>query len=297
MTLADVGPSLRSLAEADAHGGWTPERVQARLIEAYDVLRRLPGRLGPKAHGNAWPEFRSVAVYDEHELRDLLALDRMAYRAAVAENEEVRQARVADQRAKADKPKAPEADEVSRAQEALGWALSHLRDAPLQADALGLWCLCTASCGNLEAILRQRRQIADDLVEDRRKEIRAEEKRDRAIMAELRKRTQRVDPLVERRQAAETEAMAALRQEVIAKAIAWANERLAGVLEPERAEAIKENARIKAERDLAAAKPERVTRQMVWPGKNFTRRALDKHRKAGAAALAKALDREGIEVR
>jgi hypothetical protein len=51
---------------------WTAEWVGVRLVQAMSVVRRTPGRVGPRAFGNAWP----AIVQDFDELVDQERLER-----------------------------------------------------------------------------------------------------------------------------------------------------------------------------------------------------------------------------
>ncbi len=271
MSVSDLESRIANLAR------WTPEHVVERLKEAYDVLRRTPSRIGPKQLTSAWPTHSDLTEGEEF----FIALEfaaRTDYIAAAelkllkAERQAEAEARAEQAREIADKKvDVPTAAEASRCEEAIGWPLSHLQPFPLQGDALGLFCRCAALQVSLERSLRARREIADDLVEHRREEIRLEERRDKLISEELRKRTAKIDPMVARRQAEEDAAKASV--------IAWAVERFA-IGEPK-----------------PSTKTARVTRDEVWPGRVFTRRALDKYRKEGAVTIATALNRDRVRVR
>ncbi len=64
VTGPDHGPELPA--------GWTPEHVGARMIEGFESLLALSGRVGPKQYGGSWP-----AVL--HEFADLVDEDAMKH--------------------------------------------------------------------------------------------------------------------------------------------------------------------------------------------------------------------------
>lgn len=109
------------LAEGDAPRFWTPELVGLRMIEAYEVISRLPSNWLPAKPRSLWPAYRQ-------EWADLL--DPEAYRLRLIE--EV-------------KTDPPGRDEMSRAEEALSWPMDHLHAHPLHADALMVWAGCLAT--------------------------------------------------------------------------------------------------------------------------------------------------------
>lgn len=115
---------VNAYADGETPAFWTPEHVMCALVDAYDVLRRGGGRVGPKSGGNGWPEW----IRDE------------------AENVE----RVAR----------PTSIEASQCDAALSWALSHLSSNQLGADALGLWASCQALGRSAEQVISKRRKVA-----------------------------------------------------------------------------------------------------------------------------------------
>lgn len=82
---------------------WTGRYVGRRLVEAMDVLRRAPERVGPKSYGAAWPSYRHEA--GEH------AVQAGAGTLAIGRNIVIRSVG---------------ADEAARAAEALQWPLQYL---------------------------------------------------------------------------------------------------------------------------------------------------------------------------
>ncbi|MGO4171575.1 hypothetical protein [Bosea sp. TAF32] len=128
---------------------WTPEHVQARLVEAFDILARSGTRVGPRQHANGWPAM-------VHEFADLV--DAQARAIAEKERQQLRSAR-------------PTADELSRMNEALAWPLHHLDGRPLQSDALMLWAYATALGRDMAAMLHARKKramaLADEMMKRR----------------------------------------------------------------------------------------------------------------------------------
>ncbi len=301
----------RQLSVSPARQIWTSQRVFVRMVEMFDVLRRTPMRIGPKAYGSIWPTMADVLEVE----RDLIERAHVDYQAARIlqarrrELEGIAEARLKQQREQADRlanRPVPAARETSMAEEAMWWPVRYLADRPLLADALNLWAFCSAYDFSMAGALRDRIETAQTLIrlqdsydaEGRRDEQRREDRQDETIAAALRTRVVAVTPIVERRQSDEAYAKAALRAEIVAKAIAWANERLGTARDVSHAEAIKANAKIKVQREVkAAAAAARVRPEDVLPGRVFTRRCLDVSRKEAAAAIAAALSRDNVEVR
>lgn len=112
---------------------WTPELVQARLVEAFDTLGRSVGRVGPKAFGSNWPD-----IYREQ--KDLWDIDASANHAKERNTVRV----------------PPSAVLISRAEEALHWPLTYLRGTPMQSDALILFCAAGMQDDSMRGFLRKR---------------------------------------------------------------------------------------------------------------------------------------------
>lgn len=104
---------------------WTAERVAERLVEAHDVLRRLPMTTRPKAYGAIWPEY----THDAGEL----AVQAGAGTIGLGRNR-VRMSTTAD--------------EIARMNEVLGWLLEFQAVAP----ALNAWAF-NAAHANRDGIL------------------------------------------------------------------------------------------------------------------------------------------------
>lgn len=137
----DIKARAEVVTDTGIPASWTPEHVQSRLVEAFDILARSGTRVGPRQHANGWPAM-------VHEFADLV--DAQARALAEKEKQQERSAR-------------PTADELSRMNEALAWPLHHLEGKPLQADALMLWAYATALGRDMAAMLHQRKKKATAL--------------------------------------------------------------------------------------------------------------------------------------
>lgn len=235
---------------------WTPERVMERLVEAFTVIMNTAGRIGPKAHGVAWPSIL-------REFSDYVGYDKVQYER--------------DKRAEIERnaDRAVSSAELSRAEEAIGWASQYLQADPVLADALQLWALCKARHIKIERVLRARCLAAEKLMVATNRAA----------------------------DAAHFDKVQARRRDIARKYAQWANDRLgkstgarydarirAGAAELARREIIK------AER--ADPRPSsKMRRSEVMPGRVFTNQWLDRKRKEGAAAVAAALDGDGVVVR
>lgn len=142
--LDDIRSRADALGEDDIPLSWTPEHVQTRMVEAFDILLRSGTRVGPRSHGNGWPAMI-------HEFADLV--DAQARAIAEKEKQQARAAR-------------PTADELSRMNEALAWPMAHLDGRPLQADALMLWAYATAAGRDMAAMLHHRKKKAAAIAEE-----------------------------------------------------------------------------------------------------------------------------------
>lgn len=272
---------------------WTPAHVVIRLTEAFSVLHRTSMRIGPKLPGNNWIQI--VQLVEEDELfAELAKTDievAMDYRARQDEQDAMIAARSEQQREEADRQvMVPTALEASKADEAIGWCLSYLEGEPVMADALQLYCKCAAINASAAAALRRRCEIADDLVEQRRAEIKIEARRDKEIARALRERTEAVDPKVAVRQTGDDEKRARMRREVLSDVIEWAKGRIIRHDDV----VVEAKGRLK---ECGADRKVRVRRQDLIPNRVFTRRWMDVKRKEGAAAIAKALNRDRVVVR
>lgn len=225
------------LGAGEAPSVWTPELVGLRMIEAYRVLARMPSSWGPRAPRNAWP-----AVLQEWE--DLL--DMSAWRNRLAEE-----------------PKAdpPTKEEVSRADEALGWPMDHLADNRLHADALMVWASCLASGQSIKRRLAKRNALASAHA---------------AQMMNI-----------------ENARRKAKRDKIAADVVRWANRKLkAAGGDKSRCQAIKANAQIRFERAVTEAEAwaTEITPAQAMPGKVRIEKTMTRYRKAACAMLAEALN-------
>jgi hypothetical protein len=102
--------------------GWSIVLVMDRIEEAYDVLRRTPMNVRPRAHSNSMPayvhEFTDLVFQNETGEYDRLLKTRNEY--------QVRGATSA---------------EIARMEAALAWPMEFLRDKPEVARAVGLGAL------------------------------------------------------------------------------------------------------------------------------------------------------------
>ena len=119
---------------------WTPEHVGARMIEAFEVLAKIPERVGPASPANAWPAYM-------HEFHELIGVQVEGNRARVRAT----------------------SAELSRMNAAFMWPVAFLTDMPLQADALSLWAFCKAGDRSIAEILarrmKQARKVAKRMTE------------------------------------------------------------------------------------------------------------------------------------
>lgn len=97
---------------------WTADYAAERLIEAHDVLQRMPIETRPKGYGAAWPEYRQ-------EWGDLVLQ-------AGAGTLEIGRNRIS---------RGATAGEVERMSEALAWPMRFFGDAPEAARDLNLWAM------------------------------------------------------------------------------------------------------------------------------------------------------------
>lgn len=103
---------LNLLDDEPLPGSWTPRHVGKRLIEAHDVLRRLPMNVRPQGYSALWPEY----THDAGEL----AIQAGAQTLALGRNAII---------------KVASSDEVARMNEAMQWIWQYL--AGCNAWALG----------------------------------------------------------------------------------------------------------------------------------------------------------------
>lgn len=120
---------------------WTPAHVMARLVDAYDVLRRSAIVVGPANARGFWPTII-------HDVADQFDAQTWAQRDKdLAAESERRGAR-------------PTSLECSRMDHAIGWAARYLSDSPVFADAIGLWASSKALGFSVEKVIATRRKMA-----------------------------------------------------------------------------------------------------------------------------------------
>lgn len=264
--LDDIRSRAEALGEGDIPLSWTPEHVQNRMVEAFDILMRSGTRVGPGRHGNGWPAMI-------HEFSDLV--DAQARAIAEKEKQQARAAR-------------PTADELSRMNEALAWPMNHLDGLPLQADALMLWAYATAAGRDMAAMLHHRKKKAATLAE--------EMARRRNALPYGRGETGAGDT-----RSLADQWRAALRQLIIRELVA-AMDMQRAALDPDDREGrtrINREGLDEARRRLKLFNCEhyRVQPHEAVPGRCLSRTNLDRQRKIAAAAVAAGLQRQGVAVR
>ncbi len=96
---------------------WTAEHVGYRLIEAHEILRRMPMNLRPAAYGSPWPEYRYEAGDLVHQASTgTIEMGRGALRRSAS------------------------SDEVARCNEAIAWPLLYLSGSnALALGSLNAW--------------------------------------------------------------------------------------------------------------------------------------------------------------
>lgn len=134
----DLASRIEAIGEGDIPTSWTPEHVQNRMVEAFDILARSGARVGPRQHANGWPEMlREFADDVDTQAREAAAKEKLERSSSV-----------------------PTSDEISRMNEALAWPMAYLDGKPMQADALMLWAYATALGRDMAAMLHQRKKRA-----------------------------------------------------------------------------------------------------------------------------------------
>jgi len=103
---------------------WTGEWVCERLIQGYETLRKIGGRIGPKAYGTCWAEY--ALEYKEVKI----TRGRAGYM------------------------------EVELMEEALCWPATYMQDQPVMADAVQLWTWAKAWGLDIETLVSERRKAA-----------------------------------------------------------------------------------------------------------------------------------------
>jgi hypothetical protein len=264
------GGRLEAYANVEDDGPpsiWTPEWVEKRLKEAYEIIRRTPARIRPQQFGNGWPQI--VRDYSELVDGDRLAIAEATGSKLTARNimdaadqETQRILREdADERL-AKESKQPTSEQTSRADEALGWCFVHLQHRPMQASALQDWAFCEAY--------------------------------ELSVAKFLRKRVVAVEAAMGAAERYENERRNRQRRVVAREIAEWANDEIANGINPV---SVKADAKGMMATAAANAMPVKLRRKDVCLDKCFTERWLDLNRKHGAAELAEALNKAGVPVR
>lgn len=258
----DLGSRIEAIGEGDVPSSWTPEHVQSRMVEAFDILARSGTRIGPRQHANGWPAMI-------HEFSDLV--DAQARALAEKEKQQELGAR-------------PTADELSRMNEALKWPMAYLDGKPLQSDALMLWAYATALGRDMAAMLHHRKKRATALAEEMMRRHNAPPHLHEGQIKDTRDRS--VLDAYERRMEIAREVT-----KITNEALARASNATHGQI---RAEA---HAVFKARcREEGCSKLD-VKPHEAMPGRCLSRANLDKQRKIAAAAIASSLRRGGVMIR
>ncbi|KLK91408.1 hypothetical protein AA309_20115 [Microvirga vignae] len=154
---------------------------------------------------------------------------------------------------------------ISMADEALAWPIVHLTDEPMRADAVLVWAFCKAT--------------------------------KRSIAKSLRGRVARARAIASRMQDGENGRRSELRAALARQVAAWANERLVGVTDPERVAAIKHNAHIRFEREIADLHPVQIAPHQAMPSRILSRASLDRYLPSALEMLADRLAAARVPVR
>ena len=264
--VSGTGPDLTERMRA--YAGVEPDELPAFWTPEHVCVRMVEAmemthRVGSRTGPAKIKSFWPASMQEAPPLKDLAAWLRIS--------EDYRQKTIRE-------PVPPSALESSRANEALGWPLKYLGNEPLQADALTLWAWCTArealggrvgGGGHQARILRARAKIALPVAE--------------AIMK------------------AENIERGKLHCQIVRGVCEWANSRLASAKDEAQRAAIKANAVIRLERELAKRqsewKPAPLKMGLGLPGRVVTPMALAFHRKKAAAVICAALNRGLVLVR
>ncbi|MGO4738628.1 hypothetical protein AB4099_18920 [Bosea sp. 2KB_26] len=259
----DMQSRIAAVGEGDIPTEWTPEHVGARLIEAFEILSRSGGRVGPGRFGNGWP-----AMVQEYA--DLV--DQQARELAQRERQQAMAAR-------------PSSDEVSRMNEALRWPMDHLDGMPLASDALMLWAYASATHRDMNGMLHQRK------------------KRATALASEMMRRANEDPHGRGENGAGDCRSIAdqwraALRRQIASDIVEALNAKLASAPKDRHDQLIKAahadlGARCKAMNCL----PYRFKPHDAVPGRVLSRTSLDRQRKIAMAAVAGGLRRAAVAVR
>lgn len=258
----DLASRIEAIGEGDIPTAWTPEHVQNRMVEAFDILARSGTRVGPRQHANGWPAMI-------HEFADLV--DAQARALAEKERQQERGSR-------------PTAEELSRMNEALKWPMTYLDGKPLQSDALMLWAYATALGRDMAAMLHHRKKkamaLADEIMRKHNApphihEGRVMDTRDRSVLDAFERRMEIAGEITR------------ITNETLAHAARHTHAQI-------RAEA---QAAFRARCRDAGCLPLVVKPHEAMPGRCLSRTNLDRQRRIAAAGVSSGLYRQGVVIR
>ncbi len=206
---------LAELTRTESDTGWTAEEVEARLVEAIEVILRTTKRPGPKLPGSAHPP---IALTEVERFQSILGELETLWLEGDYKGESSIELFL--RRVEANSKHQATAHELERASEANGWLMRFLSNDPLKADSLRTWALCKATGRSIERTLEDRQDYADWLIE----RLEAQERVRRARQSndpdrdELLARSRAVSPVERNRE---------LLRQVSALRAEWVNERIA----------------------------------------------------------------------
>lgn len=267
-----LGPAPDIRARIDALGddeagipvSWTPEHVQARMVEAFEVLRRSGARVGPAQFGNGWPAM-------VHEFADMV--DAQARALAEKDRQQSSAAR-------------PSSDELSRMNEALAWPMLFLKDRALASDSLTLWAHAIATGRDMAGMLHHRKKRAMLMAAEAERRANAPPHRH-----------PQTGEIMDTR-SPEALARVAHRGIIAREVAAETNARLAKAPRTSHADIrMQAQATFRAKCRDAGCLPVVVKPVEAMPGRVMARTTLDRQRKIAAAAIAEALRKAGVAVR
>lgn len=275
---------------------WTPEHVVNRIVEAMQTMRFAPDRIGPRGGGGAYPPaLIAAAKARDAWLRRHLSSEALAdlsepvsYPKDEEDDEGDRLPRYARD--------LPTSADLSRMAEAIAWPMMFLGEAPIQSDALMLFCMGKAFRSfEINPILSDRRKAASIMAW-----ATALSRDDATAQALIAKGITTTSPGFSDRPAeVRLIVLAHVRRRQIAKDVAAEiNRRLAG--RPNEFEKIRAWGRDRYFRLCreGQAAPEGVDDlQSAMPGRCLHRWQVDRHRQRAAFAIAESLEHSGIEIR
>ncbi len=193
---------------------WTPELVEARLVEAIEVIVRTTKRPGPKRPGGSHPalalteaeRWQSImgeleTLWSEGDYKGQSSIELFLRRVEAAARHQAT------------------AHELEQATEAASWIMRYLAGDPLQADALRTWAFCRATGRSIERTLEERRDFADWMIE-------RNEAQERVRRARCSTDPDRGELLARARAASPYERNVAAMRKIIAERAEWVNARI-----------------------------------------------------------------------